>query len=107
MNVEILNIDYILTSKYNLKFNECAICFEGLESKCTGCQENLEFDKKCFVILGECQHSLHLHCWENYINNKEDSEKNKCPFCRSEYIFKVLEDGIDIEKLKNIIHNYN
>ena len=67
----------------------CSICKNPLRETCLICQANPENNAvdKCRKVLGQCNHSFHSHCIEEWIK-----KQNNCPLCYGEWIAMKFYD---------------
>jgi hypothetical protein len=92
MNITINHISLRGYSSLNTISDTCAICRENVKDGCIKCQQINEIDeqcesKKCFSVLGICNHTYHHCCIQNCINTQSYNTK-KCPMCNKPWEMK-------------------
>lgn len=69
--------------KWNIKEDCCLICQLEFNTSCNKCSHPIN----CVPVTGECGHTFHLHCLEEWTEKNEN-----CPICRKLFvIFKVYK----------------
>ncbi|KAL1796459.1 hypothetical protein ACET3X_004999 [Alternaria dauci] len=58
----------------------CGICRNPYDSTCSKCKFPGD---ECPLLLGECNHSFHMHCIFSWL--KQESSLEKCPMCRQPF----------------------
>ncbi|KAH9868506.1 hypothetical protein J1614_007578 [Plenodomus biglobosus] len=58
----------------------CGICRNPYDSTCSKCKFPGD---ECPLLLGECNHSFHMHCIFSWL--KQESSQEKCPMCRQPF----------------------
>lgn len=77
---------------WNCKDMICGICCEAFDQACPRCRAPGD---ACPPAFGQCKHSFHLHCIDEWLTRSHSSNGGKqlCPLCRGEFIFMVA--GVD------------
>lgn len=70
----------------------CGICRNPYDSTCSKCKFPGD---ECPLLLGECNHSFHMHCIFSWL--KQESSQEKCPMCRQPFKSKSQETPAAIE----------
>ncbi|KAK8213775.1 anaphase-promoting complex subunit 11 RING-H2 finger-domain-containing protein [Phyllosticta capitalensis] len=55
----------------------CGICRNPYDSTCAKCKFPGD---GCPLLMGQCNHSFHMHCIEDWL--KQEASQEKCPMCR-------------------------
>lgn len=64
----------------------CGICRNPYDSTCSKCKFPGD---ECPLLLGECNHSFHMHCIFSWL--RQESSQEKCPMCRQPFKSKAQE----------------
>ncbi|KAF1949926.1 RING/U-box [Byssothecium circinans] len=64
----------------------CGICRNPYDSTCSKCKYPGD---DCPLLLGECNHSFHMHCIFSWL--RQESAQEKCPMCRQPFKSKNQE----------------
>ncbi|KAF2141079.1 uncharacterized protein K452DRAFT_299128 [Aplosporella prunicola CBS 121167] len=61
----------------------CGICRNPYDSTCSACKFPGD---ACPLLMGQCNHSFHMHCIEDWL--RQDASQEKCPMCRQPFTVK-------------------
>ncbi|EOD45540.1 anaphase-promoting complex subunit 11 [Neofusicoccum parvum] len=61
----------------------CGICRSPYDSTCSKCKFPGD---GCPLLMGQCNHSFHMHCIEDWL--KQEASQEKCPMCRQPFTVK-------------------
>ncbi|TID13427.1 zinc ion binding [Venturia nashicola] len=76
----------------------CGICRSPYDSTCSKCRFPGD---ECPLLIGECNHSFHMHCIIAWVQQEQSQER--CPMCRSVWKEKGAVAAMDI-KLGNLLN---
>ncbi|KAF1350133.1 anaphase promoting complex subunit 11 [Delphinella strobiligena] len=89
MKVKIVSWHAVAAWRWDMPEDEvCGICRVQFDGTCPKCKFPGD---DCPIIMGNCNHSFHMHCLDTWIN--QESSQGRCPMCRQVFQMKGAEAG--------------
>ncbi|CAI2384375.1 unnamed protein product [Moneuplotes crassus] len=86
MKVKIDNWKAVSFWKWQFDRDICSICQDVYERACAGCTYPGE---DCPLVLGNCGHKFHLHCFIKW----QEANHEECPNCRVKFKITEINDN--------------